>query len=91
MAELIPTGPGVSLSKDGFPVGKVQFLDVYPMDFEEYLAASGAENFANYMQSIDSLENIPLAFASPLEEKLKQYFVSGGMPGVVKNFVQNYL
>lgn len=81
---------GVSLSKDGFPVGKVQFLDVYPMDFEEYLAASGAENFANYMQSIDSLENIPLAFASPLEEKLKQYFVSGGMPGVVKNFVQNY-
>lgn len=81
---------GVSLSKDGFPVGKVQFLNVYPMDFEEYLAASGAENFANYMQSIDSLENIPLAFASPLEEKLKQYFVSGGMPGVVKNFVQNY-
>lgn len=81
---------GVSLSKDGFPVGKVQFLDAYPMDFEEYLAASDAENFANYMQSIDSLENIPLAFASPLEEKLKQYFVSGGMPGVVKNFVQNY-
>ncbi|WP_199220735.1 ATP-binding protein [Fibrobacter sp. UWR4] len=81
---------GVSLSKDGFPVGKVQFLNVYPMDFEEYLAASGAENFANYMQSIDSLENIPLAFASPLEEKLKQYFVSGGMPGLVKNFVQNY-
>lgn len=81
---------GVSLSKDGFPVGKVQFLDVYPMDFEEYLAASGAENFAYYMQSIDSLENIPLAFATPLEEKLKQYFVSGGMPGVVKNFVQNY-
>lgn len=81
---------GVSLSKDGFPVGKVQFLDAYPMDFEEFLTASGAENFAYYMQTIDSLENIPLAFAAPLEEKFKQYFVSGGMPGVVKNFVQNY-
>lgn len=81
---------GVSLSKDGFPVGKVQFLDVYPMDFEEYLAATDAENFVNYIQTIDALENIPLAFANPLEEKLKQYFVCGGMPGVVKNFVQNY-
>lgn len=81
---------GVSLSKDGFPVGKVQFLDVYPMDFEEYLTAAGAENFANYIQTIDFLENIPLAFSSPLEEKLRQYFVSGGMPGVVKNFVRNY-
>ncbi|MCQ2063685.1 MAG: ATP-binding protein [Fibrobacter sp.] len=81
---------GVSLSKDGFPVGKVQFLDVYPMDFEEYLAASDAENFVNYIQTINSLENVPLAFANPLEEKIKQYFVCGGMPAVVKNFVQNY-
>lgn len=81
---------GVALLKEGFPVGKVQFLDVYPMDFEEFLDAAGMESFVKWMQNIDDLGEIPQAFAAPLEEKLKQYFVCGGMPGIVGPFVENY-
>ncbi|MBS9776438.1 MAG: ATP-binding protein, partial [Fusobacterium sp.] len=72
---------GISLAKpSSFPVGKVEFLDIYPMTFSEFLIANGDENLKNYLDSIDSIENIPEAFYNPLYEKLKMYYISGGMP-----------
>lgn len=67
----------------GFPVGKVDFLEMGPMTFTEFLLASGDDNFVEYLSTLDSIENIPDAFVNPLYEKLKMYFVIGGMPEAV--------
>lgn len=73
---------GIQLSK-GFPVGKVDFLEMGPMTFKEFLLANGDENYVDYLSQIDEIANIPEAFFNPLEEKLKMYFVTGGMPEAV--------
>lgn len=78
---------GLTLSK-GFPVGKVDFLDMGPMTFSEFLIANGDENLYEYINSINSIENIPDAFFNPLCEKLKMYFITGGMPEPVYLWTQ---
>ena len=70
---------GLTLSK-GFPVGKVDFIDMGPMTFSEFLIANGDKNLYEYMTTIDRVANIPDAFYNPLCEKLKMYFITGGMP-----------
>lgn len=72
---------GIALSKpSSFPVGKVDFLQINPMSFTEFLIANGNENLVQYLDIIDTLEPIPDAFFNPLYEKLKMYYVTGGMP-----------
>ena len=73
---------GLRLAK-GFPVGKVDFLEMGPMTFTEFLLAGGDDNFVEYLSTVDAIENIPDAFLNPLCEKLKMYFVVGGMPEAV--------
>ena len=74
---------GIRLSHTSFPVGKVDFLDMYPMTFSEFLIADNCENLVEYMKSIKSIETIPDIFFNQLEEKLKAYFIIGGMPEAV--------
>lgn len=72
---------GIALSKpSSFPVGKVNFMQIDPMIFTEFLMANGDANLAMYLDSIENIEPIPDAFFNPLYEKLKMYFVTGGMP-----------
>lgn len=78
---------GIRLSHTSFPVGKVDFLDLYPMTFSEFLIADNCSNLVEYMNKIKKIENIEEIFASRLEEKLKTYFIVGGMPEVVKSWV----
>lgn len=73
----------------GFPVGKVEFLDMHPMTFTEFLLANEDKNLVEYLDTIETPENIPQAFMGPLEEKLKTYFVTGGMPESVLNWVED--
>lgn len=73
---------GLMLAK-GFPVGKVDFLRLEPMSFEEFLDANGDHNLVEYMRSISDIENIPDIFAGPLTEKLRMYYIIGGMPEAV--------
>ena len=80
---------GIRLSHTSFPVGKVDFLNLYPMSFSEFLIADGEENLVEYMKSIKSFEKIPDLFFSRLEEKLKAYFIIGGMPEAVNAWVTN--
>lgn len=81
---------GIALSKPAsFPVGKVNFLDVRPMTFTEFLIANGDGKFAAYMASIEKIEPIPEAFFNPLYEKLKMYFVTGGMPESIRSWTQD--
>lgn len=78
---------GIRLSHTSFPVGKVEFLNMYPMTFSEFLIADNCENLVEYMNSIKKIENIPDIFFNQLEEKLKAYFIIGGMPEAVNVWV----
>lgn len=75
---------GIALAKpSSFPVGKVDFLSINPMTFSEFLIANGDQNLKSYLDSVNSIENIPDAFFNPLCEKLKMYYLTGGMPEAV--------
>lgn len=80
---------GIRLSHTSFPVGKVDFLDMYPMTFTEFLIADGCKNLVDYMNSLKTIESIPDIFFDRLSEKLKAYFIIGGMPEVVASWVKN--
>ena len=72
---------GIALAKpSSFPVGKVNFMQIDPMTFKEFLIANGDENLVKYLDSINTIEPIPDAFFNPLYEKLKMYYITGGMP-----------
>lgn len=72
---------GITLAKpSSFPVGKVNFMQINPMNFTEFLLANGDKNLAKFIEQIDKIEPIPDAFFNPLYEKLKMYYVTGGMP-----------
>ena len=71
----------------GFPVGKVEFLRLYPLSFTEFLDAMGKEQFVELIEKQD-FEMIKL-FNTKFEDLLKQYTYIGGMPEVVQDFVDN--
>jgi len=77
------------LLSSSFPVGKVDFLNMGPMTFSEFLIADGSGNLKEYLSSIERIENIPDAFFNPLIEKLKMYYVIGGMPEAVKAWTED--
>ena len=80
---------GLALAKpSSFPVGKVDFMQIDPMTFTEFLLANGDERLAVYLETIETLEPIPDAFFNPLYEKLKMYYVTGGMPESVFMWTQ---
>lgn len=72
-------------SGDSFPVGKVSFLKIFPMTFDEFLIAIGKENLFEVLQKCDwQLINI---LSSQFEEALRNYYYVGGMPEAVEKFV----
>ncbi|HEY4062153.1 MAG TPA: AAA family ATPase [Puia sp.] len=74
---------GVAMSRgNSFPVGKVDFLHLNPVCFSEFLSAADAKLF-DYLESIDRIEPLPDIFFHQLAEKLKMYFICGGMPEAV--------
>lgn len=80
---------GITLAKpSSFPVGKVNFMQVDPMTFTEFLLANGDENLVRYLETVDTLNPLPDAFFNPLCEKLKMYFITGGMPEAVQMWTQ---
>ncbi len=80
---------GIALSRPAsFPVGKVDFLEIGPMTITEFLIANGDGNFVSYLDGINRIEPIPDAFFNPLYEKLKMYFVTGGMPESVRSWTE---
>ncbi len=79
---------GIRLSHTSFPVGKVEYLEMYPMTFTEFLLADNCEGLVNYMESIKEIEKIPDIFYNMLNEKIKSYFIIGGMPEVVNIWVK---
>jgi len=74
-------------SGTGFPVGKVEFLRLYPLSFTEFLEAVGKEQYVDLIEKQDfqMIKN----FNTKFEDLLKQYCYIGGMPEVVQNFINN--
>lgn len=79
---------GVAMSRgSSFPVGKVDFLQIYPLTFSEFLAAADPK-LAAYPGQIEKIEPIPDLFFNLLNEKLKMYFLSGGMPEAAVSLIE---
>ena len=80
---------GIRLSKTSFPVGKVDFLNLYPMTFSEFLIADNSKNLVSVMKNTMEIKQIPKIFESQLIEKLKIYYIIGGYPEVVYSWVND--
>jgi predicted AAA+ superfamily ATPase len=81
---------GIALSKPlSFPVGKVDFLTLRPMNFFEFVLANGEEMLLEYVESLDMTGQIPQMFADKLATLFKAYLVTGGMPEVVAAWVDS--
>ncbi len=78
---------GITLHEGtSFPVGKVDMLYMYPMDFEEFLLAMGKEQLVGLLRSNSWAALTPLR--GMLTELLRQYYFVGGMPEAVKTYVE---
>ena len=69
-----------------FPVGKVDFLNLYPLSFREFLAATVGERFVQLLDQQDYSMIAP--FKQTYIDALKQYYFVGGMPEAVQSFVE---
>ena len=79
---------GIALHQGtSFPVGKVDFLKLYPLSFKEFLMATDKEQFAELLENLD-FEMIT-SFKQTYIDALKQYYFIGGMPEAVQSFVEN--
>ena len=77
---------GIAMHRnDSFPVGKVDFMHLYPLSFFEFLDAVGESRMVDLLQSKDW--EMITAFRTKFEERLRQYYFVGGMPAVVSSFV----
>ena len=74
-------------NKVSFPVGKVSFLDLYPMDFYEFLLALGETGLARILD--EKLWDMLDLFSEKFKEFLRYYLYVGGMPEVVSAFARN--
>jgi predicted AAA+ superfamily ATPase len=74
-------------NKVSFPVGKVSFLDLFPMNFYEFLLAVGETGLARILD--EKLWDIMDVFTEKMKEFLRYYFYVGGMPEVVAAFAEN--
>ena len=79
---------GIALHEGtSFPVGKVDFLKLYPLSFREFLTATGKERFANLLATQDC--QMITSFKSTYIDALKQYYYVGGMPEAVQSFADD--
>ncbi len=76
-----------ALSKISFPVGRVQFLNMYPMTFAEYLMATGNETALEIINS--EYRELPGQIHDSILSELRTYFFIGGMPESIKVFIES--
>ena len=76
------------LAKESFPVEKVSFADLYPLNFEEFLNNTSEGMLSEAFDALHSAENPSPVVHNKLWELLKQYYVVGGMPRAVQAFIE---
>lgn len=80
---------GVVLSEESFPVGKVSFMELYPMNFEEFLTAAAEEIIVNLYNNQSLNKPVPEIAHRNLWEYWKNYLITGGLPEVVSLYRNN--
>lgn len=81
-------GVAINREKFSFPVGKVEMLTLYPLDFEEYLWALGEELLAGEIRhAYDQMEPLPEALHQKGMDLYREYLIVGGMPAVINAFL----
>ena len=79
---------GIALHRGtSFPVGKVDFLKLYPLSFQEFLMAIGKQQFSELLDQRDF--SMITSFRETYADALKQYYFVGGMPEAVESFAEN--
>lgn len=79
---------GIALHRGtSFPVGKVDFLKLYPLSFQEFLMAIGKKQFSELLDQQDF--SMITSFRETYADALKQYHFVGGMPEAVESFAEN--
>lgn len=79
---------GIALHQGtSFPVGKVDFMNLYPLSFREFLMANGQERFAELIdkRNFQMITSFKLTYI----DALKHYYYVGGMPEAVQSFAEN--
>lgn len=78
---------GVALHEGtSFPVGKVDFIDLYPLNFQEFLLAIGEENLVNMLNEKDW--DLISVFKDKFISYLREYYFIGGMPAAVNKYIE---
>jgi len=80
---------GVKMSSGSFPVGKVNFLNLYPMTFEEFLMATNDGISLDLFHTALTCDRQSDIAHAKLWNKLKEYYMTGGMPKVVSSYLSN--
>ena len=81
---------GVKLAHvKGFPVGKVQFLTLYPLSFLEFLEALKETRIKNFIEELKNIEPLPLNLHEKLLTYFKEYLFIGGMPEAVVEYIDS--
>ena len=82
---------GIALQKQlSFPVGKVDFLTLYPMSFSEFLRATGGATLADFAENFKKGDSLPQIIGEKLATFLRQYYITGGMPEVVQTWCNTH-
>lgn len=81
---------GVALKQESisFPVGKVNRMQLYPMSFKEFMIANGRKDLIGIFKDWPVDREIPELYSAPMEKLLKEYYIVGGMPEVVKTWIE---
>jgi len=75
--------------KSSMPVGRVEFLYMYPMNFKEFLLAIKQEKLVSYIEEFNFTTAFSEIIHNQITKYLRYYFFIGGMPAVVKTYVEN--
>jgi predicted AAA+ superfamily ATPase len=73
-----------------YPVGRVQFAKLFPLSFEEFLIGLGESSLQEALASFDTSNPPPPAIHTHLIQKVKDYFIIGGMPASVVTFLKTH-
>jgi predicted AAA+ superfamily ATPase len=80
---------GLYFGSSSFPVGKIDYLEMFPMTFEEFLVGIGEQRSYDYLINCRLDTSLPEIVHSRLWELLKLYFITGGLPEVVRIYHEN--
>ncbi len=78
---------GIALSETSFPVGKVCYLDLYPLSFEEFVMNAGDDLLVKAFATSLEEGHTSSVLHNRLWDLLKEYYVVGGMPRIVAHYL----